>query len=255
MKIAYIGIDLFYTALDTLDRLGCDIVAIFTCEVDNKTEFNKKICKFAYKNNIPCKMTRITRKDIEGLISKGCDMAVCGGYYYKIPADTDLPIVNIHPSLLPDGRGSWPMAQSILWGHKKSGITIHKVAEGFDTGDILLQQEFSIAEDETHQSFMQKANSFLPEMLDNLVKNFGELYKNAKPQGSGSYWKAPTEQDFTVTSDMTVKEADLILRAFFGYEWIYKAAEKSEVIIGGRAVKCENIEGERYPLADGCIKF
>ena len=124
MKIAYIGIDLFYPAIEALESLGCEILEIFTCETDNVTEFNVKITDFADKRNIPCKTSRITRDDIARLLKNGCEMAVCGGYYFKIPADTDLPIVNIHPSLLPVGRGSWPMALSILQGDKKSGVTM-----------------------------------------------------------------------------------------------------------------------------------
>ncbi len=255
MKVAYIGIDLFYPALMALADLGCEVLEIFTCEVDNKTEFNHKVCEFAEKNSIPCQMTRITKEDIQRLLEKGCKAAVCGGYYFKIPANTDLPIVNIHPSLLPVGRGSWPMAQAILWGHKKSGVTIHKIAEGFDTGDILLQQEFEITEDDTHQTFMTKANALLPKMLGELVGDFDRLYDHATPQGEGEYWKAPTEADYTIYPHMTVQEADQILRAFFGYECIYESGGKKTLILGGRAVKCEKAENTKFPLADGYIEI
>ena len=255
MKVAYIGLDLFYPALKTLKELGCEIVEVFTCETDNVTEFNREICNFAKRNNIPCNMSRITCEDIERLLQKGCRWAICGGYYYKIPADTDLRIVNIHPSLLPVGRGSWPMAQAILWGHKKSGVTIHKIAEGFDTGDILLQQEFEITEDDTHQTFMTKANALLPKMLEELVGDFDRLYDHATPQGEGEYWKAPTEADYTIHPHMTVQEADLILRAFFGYECIYQSGGKKTLILGGRAVRCDKTEGTKLPLADGYIEI
>ena len=235
MKIAYIGLDLFYPALKKLHSLGLEIVEIFTCDVDNVCEFNTEICDFARLNNIPCQMTKITAEDIDRLLDKGCDWAICGGYYFKIPHDTALPIVNIHPSLLPLGRGSWPMAQSILWKHKKSGVTIHKIAQGFDTGDILLQREFSLDADETHQTFMEKANITLEGMVAELAEKFDFLYKNAVPQQSGEYWKAPTESDYTVTPDMAVEEADLILRAFYGYECIYDDGQTKTTIIGYRA--------------------
>ena len=144
LKIAYIGIDLFFYALQSLVNLGCEVVEIFTCKTDNKTEFNVQICEFAKTNRIPCKMERITKEDILRLKDKGVEFAVCGGYYFRIPWDSELPIVNIHPSLLPVGRGSWPMPQTILKGLKKSGVTVHKIAEGFDEGDILLQREFDV---------------------------------------------------------------------------------------------------------------
>ena len=252
MKIAYIGLDLFYTALETLEDLGCEIVEIFTCKTDNVTEFNLKITEFAKVRGIPCQLSRITSADIDRLLGKGCKMAVCGGYYYKIPADTKLPIVNIHPSLLPIGRGSWPMAMSILRGDKKSGVTIHKIAEGFDAGDILLQREFALDERDTHKSFMDKANGLLPEMLAALVGNFDSLYASAMPQNDGEYWDMPTEDMYTVTSDMTVEEADLIFRAFYGYECIYKNNGETTVLIGARAVKGSSVDAQ-YLLKDGYV--
>ena len=255
MKIAYIGIDLFYPALETLETLGCEILEIFTCKTDNVTEFNVKITDFAEKRGIPCKAERITREDISRLLDKGCEAAICGGYYFKIPADTKLPIVNIHPSLLPIGRGSWPMALSILRRDKKSGVTIHKIAEGFDTGDILLQKEFLLDDTDTHKTFMEKANAVLPGMIEVLVRKFDELYKSAVPQDEGEYWELPTEEQYTVTPDMTAEEADLILRAFYGYECIYKAEGKKTVIIGGRAVKCNKMSDAEFPLVDGYIKI
>ncbi|MBR5154867.1 MAG: hypothetical protein IKW62_00075 [Clostridia bacterium] len=255
MKIAYIGIDLFYPALEKLKELGCEIIEIFTCEVDNVCEFNLKICDFAREYNIPLTKSRISREDIKRLLDKGCKAAICGGYYFKIPHDTALPIVNIHPSLLPDGRGSWPMAQSILWRHKKSGVTIHKIAQGFDTGDILLQSEFLLDEDETHQTFMQKANLALSKMLPRLVEDFDRLYRMAISQPEGMYWKAPTEEDYTITPQMSVEEADLILRAFYGYECIYKKQNKKEVIIGGRAVLSDDLSDKSFTLKNGYISF
>lgn len=255
MRIAYIGIDLFYPALERLEGLGCEIIELFTCKTDNVTEFNVKVTEFAKKRNIPCNYSPISRTDIERLLKNGCDAAICGGYYFKIPSDTLLPIVNIHPSLLPIGRGPWPMAQAILWQHKKSGVTIHKIAEGFDTGDILLQREFELSADETHCTFMEKANRVLCEMIKTLIADFDSLYKCAAPQVGGEYWQLPEESDYTVTPDMTAEEADLIFRAFYGYECIYENKDGKTVLLGARAVKCDNLEDSAFPLIDGYVKY
>lgn len=254
MKIAYIGIDLFYTALESLVGCGCEIAEIFTCKTDNKTEFNLEICGFAKKNHIPCQMTRITKADIERLIEKGCEFAVCAGYYYKIPADTDLPIVNIHPSLLPVGRGSWPMPQAILKKMQKSGVTIHKIAEGFDTGDILLQKEFELDEKEDLVSFMEKACGLIPEMIEKLTTDFLNLWDNATPQSGDEYWDAPARAYMTVTPYMTVEEADLILRAFLGYECYYEGDETYE-IIGGKAFEGTTDKKNVLLIDDGYIEY
>ncbi len=253
MKIAYIGIDLFFEALESLGTCGCEIAEIFSCETDNKTEFNLKIREYAEKNRIPCKLTRITREDIERLKDEGCDFAVCAGYYFRIPADTGFPIVNIHPSLLPVGRGSWPMPQTILRGMKKSGVTVHKIAQDFDTGDILLQREFELEEKETLVSFMEKVYGVIPQMMEELVSDFENLWKSARPQPVEEYWTAPVRDEMTVRKEMSAEEADKILRAFLGYECFYDGDELFE-IIGGRAFEGECPDGA-LPLKDGYIEY
>ena len=255
MKIAYIGIDLFFPALRELEKNGCEIVKIFSCKTDNITEFNTQIIDYAIKNKIPYTLQRITKEDICELISWGCEAIICAGYYYRIPVSEDLPMVNIHPTLLPLGGGSWPMPIIILEKHKKSGVTFHKIAQEFDAGDIILQKEFVLEEKENHDTYMDKVYGLLPEMLGELIGNFKQLYEKAVPQGEGEYWQCPEESMYTINADMTIKEADLILRAFYGYECIYRTDTETYVLIKGKAVK-EKREGYLYfELKDGYVEY
>ncbi len=57
--------------------------------------------------------------------------------------------VNIHASLLPVYRGASPIHTAVINGETESGITIMKMAEGLDTGDIILQESIALSEDET----------------------------------------------------------------------------------------------------------
>jgi methionyl-tRNA formyltransferase len=57
--------------------------------------------------------------------------------------------VNVHASLLPRYRGAAPLVHAILNGERESGITIMKIAEGLDCGDVLSQIRFSIDENVT----------------------------------------------------------------------------------------------------------
>lgn len=64
----------------------------------------------------------------------------------------DIPkygVINIHASLLPKYRGASPIHYAILNGEKTTGITIMKTDIGIDTGDIILQKEINISENET----------------------------------------------------------------------------------------------------------
>ena len=58
--------------------------------------------------------------------------------------------INVHPSLLPKYRGAAPMNWTLIRGEEKTGVTIMFIAEGVDTGDILLQEETPVLENETY---------------------------------------------------------------------------------------------------------
>lgn len=249
MKIAYIGIDLLYPALPALAQAGCEIAEIFTCDTDNETEFNLQITAYAQAHGIPCTTARMTRADIARLKEKGCQMAVCGGYYYRLPVDPDFPIVNIHPALLPMGRGAWPMPLVILNKMKETGITLHLVAQGFDEGDILLQKRVEVSPTDDLSSLMDKLTAPLPGMMETLVSRFDSLLANARPQGEGEYWPCPDERDYPITPGTSYDDADRILRAFYGYRCIYADGEKRWAIIGGRAARA----GEGFPFRGGVI--
>lgn len=254
MRIAYVGIDLLYPALPALFEAGCDICEIFTCETDNVTEFNRQIDRFAKQNGIPLTIGKIKREDLCRLKRKGCSLVVCGGYYHRIPVDDTLLMVNIHPSPLPIGRGAWPMPVTILRGLKKSGVSIHKMTEDFDKGDILLQREISIAPNETLQTMVAKQQQLLPEMMQELVENFSSLYQNALAQGEGEYWACPSESDYPILPQMEAAEADLILRAFYGYECIYRADDKSYGLLEGRVHPSSCFESGDLIVKGGIIK-
>lgn len=59
-----------------------------------------------------------------------------------------LGCINLHVSLLPKYRGAAPMQRAVMNGEKETGVTVMYMAEGLDTGDILLQRAFPIEKDD-----------------------------------------------------------------------------------------------------------
>lgn len=64
--------------------------------------------------------------------------------------------INIHGSLLPKYRGAAPMQRAIMDGEEVSGVTSMYMAEGLDTGDMLLKEEVAIADDDNFESVHDK---------------------------------------------------------------------------------------------------
>ena len=64
--------------------------------------------------------------------------------------------VNVHASLLPKYRGASPIQWAVINGEKETGITIMQMDPGIDTGDIILQEKVTLAEDETAGSLFDR---------------------------------------------------------------------------------------------------
>lgn len=252
MKIAYAGFDLFYPALVSLYDSGCEIVKIFSCKVDNVTEFNTAVTDFARAHNIPITYDRITTEDLVGLRDSKVDALFCAAYYYRMPIINDFKMLNIHPSLLPMGRGSWPMPVAILRGDKYSGVSVHKMEQSFDTGEILMQKPFVIGSNETLSTFMDKIYALLPDMINSLVSNLDYYYNNAAAQGEGEYLECPNERDYVIDKNSDFDYADRVCRAFYGFYVIYDDGEREHRLRNFRALKGDN-KNAQYKIKGGYL--
>lgn len=78
-------------------------------------------------------------------------------------------IVNIHPSLLPSFPGKDAVEQALEAGVKVSGVTIHYVDEGMDTGKIIAQREVPVCDNDDHESLQQRIQAVEHELYPQTV--------------------------------------------------------------------------------------
>jgi len=80
--------------------------------------------------------------------------------------------INVHPSLLPKYRGPIPCYWVIKNNERVTGVTVHYLNEGIDSGDILLQREVHVDRGESHQSLERRLShigaGLLLEALDQI---------------------------------------------------------------------------------------
>lgn len=215
MKTAYFGIDALADCLNTLLQGGHEVVKIFTTEGDayDRTE---KICAIARERAIPLQKTRVSKQDIDALQEAGVELTVTAGYPWKIPVTNAFMQVNLHPALLPEGRGPWPMPIAILRG-KSSGVTLHKLSDKMDEGDILLQTEIPQAKEETLITLGIKIAAEAVRLLELFLREPKQYWAAARRQGRGEYWQEPSDFDRTLHPGEENYLRSLKLRAFAGY--------------------------------------
>lgn len=96
-------------------------------------------------------------------------------------------IANVHCSVLPYNKGASPNFFS-YYENTPKGVTVHEMSSGLDEGDILLQKQLDLGEDETFSSsYCKLAEAAMALLRDNWVElKSGNC--DARPQeGTGSY--------------------------------------------------------------------
>jgi len=133
------------------------------------------------------------------------DIIVVIGYQFRLPKDflelAPLGVVNFHTSLLPRHCGKHPGFWTIWYGDKTSGMTIHQMDEGIDTGEVLYFNTVPVKNFDTVDTLYKR-------IWDNdrdLVKNFLEDLESGElrsciptlddlPEYTYNY--TPTEKDY-----------------------------------------------------------
>lgn len=84
-------------------------------------------------------------------------VVLCGFMRILTPVFTSqIRSINLHPSLLPEFKGSRAIERSFESDEKVCGVSVHWVSNELDGGEIVMQKSFTKSEDETLESFTAK---------------------------------------------------------------------------------------------------
>ena len=102
------------------------------------------------------------------------DLIVVAAYGKILPKTIlDLPkygCINIHASLLPKYRGAAPIQRVILNGETETGVTAMQMAEGLDTGDMLMKISTPIGENETASELFERLSDLGAKLIVDTIK-------------------------------------------------------------------------------------
>ncbi|HKG27287.1 MAG TPA: formyltransferase family protein, partial [Thermomicrobiales bacterium] len=135
------------------------------------------------------------------------DVIVVSCFTLRLPrALLELPrfgCVNVHPSLLPRWRGVDPVFWTLRSGDQETGLTIHLMDEGFDTGPILLQERTTVPEGIRQTDFerelSERAGPLLVKALDGLIA--GRIVPSPQDDRLATNAPEPVPEDYVVRTD------------------------------------------------------
>jgi len=199
-KIIFMGTpDFSVSALEEMYNNGYNVV-LAVSQPDKPSGRDLKIKptpvkQYALAHNIEILQPEKIKNNIEffnKLKKLEPDIIVTAAYGKILPQEIlSLPKIaclNIHASLLPKYRGAAPIQWSIINGDKTTGVTIMKMDVGMDTGDIILQKEVAIEDNETYGILYEKLKIIGGKLLIDVLKNI----ENISPVKQGdNYTMAP----------------------------------------------------------------
>jgi methionyl-tRNA formyltransferase len=228
MKIAYFGYDPLSSCLEVFLKHGHQFAVIYTGE---SSPFSEKVIQFAQQNHITLCFGKPSAAEMQRLVEHDVELFFSAEYPWKIPVPVALKYaINVHPTLLPEGRGMTPLPHLIMKNSIYAGITLHKLSNEFDTGDILLQKATALDEQESFDSLSAKIFQQTPELLSTLLSDLDVYYQNSQTQGEGSDWEPITEQQQTLDWRQPTAQLLTTLRAFGSLGCYAEIAGKACVI-------------------------
>ncbi len=145
-------------ALQRAKRAGIPQEIIRSQDFKNRTEFDAAIAQ------------KIQDYDI--------DLIVLAGYMklFQPPFVRQFQnkIINIHPSLLPAFPGAHAIADTLAYGVKVSGVTVHFVDEGVDTGPIIAQAAVPVYEDDDEETLHHRIQIEEHKLYPQVIKNYAQ---------------------------------------------------------------------------------
>ncbi len=160
MNVIFMGTPEFAVpCLEALIRDGHTVTSVFT--QPDKPVGRKQVLtappvkQLALAHGIPVHQpTSLKNDEVVSLIRAQKPEAIAVTAYGKLlpKAVLDIPrwgCINVHASLLPAYRGAAPIQWSVINGEPVTGVTTMHMAEGLDTGDMILKKETPILPDET----------------------------------------------------------------------------------------------------------
>jgi methionyl-tRNA formyltransferase len=194
LRIVFMGTPEFAVAsLNALVKAGCTIVGVITAPDKpagrGMTLQQSAVKKYAVENNLHILQPEKLKNPefLHELKSLQADIQIVVAFRMLPEVVWNMPpmgSVNLHGSLLPQYRGAAPINWAVINGEKETGVTTFKLKHEIDTGDILLQESFSIGENDNASNIHDKMKEIGAKLLVKTIKGLAEGTLQEMPQNS-----------------------------------------------------------------------
>jgi len=225
MRIVFAGTPKFAVkSLSVLNQSEHEVVAVY-CQPDRPKGRGKVLTAcpvkiFAEENNLLV----IQPEDFKDKQSQtqlallNPDVMVVAAYGQILPKSIleipKLGCLNIHASLLPRWRGAAPIERAILEGDRETGISIMKMNEGLDTGDIMLDKKCTISNHETAQTLHDTLSNIGANAILETLNMLPTLKARPQQNNEATYAEKVTKDEAQIDWHQSAEKISRVIRAF-----------------------------------------
>ncbi len=183
------------------------------------------------------------------------DLIIVVAYGKILPKEIlELPkyyCINVHASLLPRYRGAAPIQWCVLNGEKETGVTTMLMAEGLDTGDMLLKESVAIGDDETASELHDRLSAVGAELLIKTISavNVGTITREKQEDSLSNYASMITKDMCPIDFSLPAQQIHNKIRGL-------SASPCAATMLNGKRLKIFKStmsDKKKYDLAAGTV--
>lgn len=223
MRIVFMGTpDFAVPSLQALIDAGHDVCAVYT--QPDKPQGRKQILTappektLALEHDIPVFQPNTLKNEDEQarLRELAPEVIIVVAYGKLLPkAVLDIPphgCINVHGSLLPRWRGAAPIQWAVIAGDEMAGVTTMQMAEGLDTGDMLLTYETKVGEKETAGELFDRLAQSGAELLTQTLVKLNDITPRPQDDAQSCYAHMLDKQMAVIDWSKSAHEIDCLIR-------------------------------------------
>jgi methionyl-tRNA formyltransferase len=190
-------------------------------------------------------------------------VAVCAfGQLIREPLLSELPLLNVHPSLLPRWRGAAPVERAIMARDRRTGVCVMRLVEELDAGPVALREEVPLGADEDFEALSGRLATLGGELLARALdlQARGELEFERQDEAGATYAEKIDPSERRLDPGRPAVELAATVRALTPHVGAYLETADGERLGVRRAravdvsVKTGAVKSEWGALLVGCCR-
>ena len=267
MKVLFLGSSHFSkVVLQYMIEKGADICQVITSP-DRKVGRGQKMQAnevkiYALEKGIDVLCSAKIKNDIEKIKKIDFDISIVASFGQILPKEfLDLKLcLNVHPSMLPKYRGASPIQNSILNGDEFTAVSIMKVAQEVDSGDIALQEKVQIMPNEFYSSLENRLAKIGAELAYKSIVLFekNELQFTKQDNSKAVYVKKFEKEDGKLNFNNNKSQIYNQVRALSENVGTYLTLRNQTIkifdiaIVDYKTLKCGEVLQDKKHFVVGC---